>query len=104
MSMPKGHKAEKGYATVTDFPGALDYRAIAERMSDDGDQMNHSTARNVFLRAMKKLALTMHELYDLSVDESDLARTARDPEFQQGIYEAMVDMQDDRKDTRLEIC
>lgn len=93
MSMPKGHKAEKGYATVTDFPGALDYRAIAERMSDDGDQMNHSTARNVFLRAMKKLAQTMHELYDLPIEENDLSRTARDPEFQQGIYEAMIDMQ-----------
>ena len=92
MSMPKGHKAEKGYATVTDFPGALDYRAIAEKMSDDGAQMNHSTARNVFLRAMKKLAQSMHELYDLSIDENNLARTAKDPEFQQGIYEAMIDL------------
>lgn len=92
MSMPKGHKAEKGYATVTDFPGALDYRAIAEKMSDDGDQMNHSTARNVFLRAMKKLAQSMHELYDLSIDENNLVRTAKDPEFQQGIYEAMIDL------------
>ena len=104
MSMPKGHKAEKGYATVTDFPGALDYRAIAERMSDDGDQMNHSTARNVFLRAMKKLAFTMHELYDLSVDENDLARTARDPEFQQGIYEAMIDMRSEENNHTQEKC
>lgn len=93
MSMPKGYKAEKGYATVTDFPGSMDYRAIAERMSDDGDQMNHSTARNVFLRAMKKLAHSMHKMYDLEVEEEALAHTARDPEFQQGIYEAMTDMQ-----------
>lgn len=98
MSMPKGHKAEKGYATVTDFPGALDYRAIAEKMSDAGDQMNHSTARNVFLRAMKKLAQTMHQHYDLSIEDGDLAHTARDPEFQQGIYEAMIDMHDEVKE------
>ena len=95
MSMPKGYKTEKGYATVTDFPGALDYRAIAEKMSDDGDQMNHSTARNVFLRAMKKLAQTMHTHYDLSIEDGDLGHTARDPEFQQGIYEAMIDMHDE---------
>ena len=74
MSMPKGYKTEKGYATVTDFPGALDYRAIAEKMSDDGDPMNHSTARNVFLRAMKKLAQTMHAHYGLSNEEGDLQR------------------------------
>ena len=91
MSMPKGFKSNNGYATVTDFPGALDYRAIAEKMSNAGDKMNHSTARNVFLRAMKKLAHTMHDLYSLSVDESDLDRTARDPEFQHGIYDAMID-------------
>ena len=92
MSMPKGFKSDKGYATVTDFPGSLDYRAIAERMSESGDKMNHSTARNVFLRAMKKMAYAMHDLYDLSVDDPDLDRTARDPDFQHGLYEAMVDI------------
>lgn len=104
MSMPRGHKAEKGYATVTDFPGALDYRAIAEKMSDDGDQMNHSTARNVFLRAMKKLAQSMHELYALDVEDESLAKTARDPEFQQGIYEAMIDMRSEENNRAQEKC
>ena len=90
MSMPKGHKTEKGYATVTEFPGALDYRAISERMSADGDKMNHSTARNVFLRAMRKLAHSMHELYDLEMSEEALDRTARDPDFQGGVYDVMT--------------
>lgn len=89
--MPKGFKSEKGYATVTNFPGALDYRAIAERMSDDGDTMNHSTARNVFLRAMKKLASSMHTLYDLEMSEEALDRTAKDPDFQGGVYDVMSD-------------
>lgn len=93
--MPKGFKSEKGYATVTNFPGALDYRAIAERMSDDGDTMNHSTARNVFLRAMKKLASSMHTLYDLDLTEEALERTVKDPDFQEGVYDVMMDSNQD---------
>lgn len=93
--MPKGFKAEKGYATVTNFPGALDYRAIAERMSEDGDTMNHSTARNVFLRAMKKLASSMHTLYDLDLTEEALERTVKDPDFQEGVYDVMMDSNQD---------
>ena len=51
MSMPKGYKVEHGYATVGD---GLGYREIAEKMTETGDKMNHSTARNVFLSAMSK--------------------------------------------------
>lgn len=94
--MPKGFKSDKGYATVTDFPGALDYRAIAERMTSDGDKMNHSTARNVFLRAMTKLAASMHSHYNLEMDEKLLDRSAKDPEFQSGIYDFMMDMSEER--------
>lgn len=98
--MPKGFKADKGYATVTDFPGALDYRAIAEKMTSDGDKMNHSTARNVFLRAMVKLATSMHSLYNLDMDEELIDRSAKDPEFQSGIYDFMIDLSEARGATR----
>ena len=60
MSMPKGHKSENGYATVTSIEGAKDYRTIANQMTDEGHKMNHATARNVFLRAMKKIAEPLH--------------------------------------------
>ena len=55
MGMPKGHKSENGYATVTGTSG-FGYREIAEKMTSDGLKMNHATARNYFLRAMKKIA------------------------------------------------
>ena len=94
--MPKGFKSSKGYATVAEFPGSLDYRAISERMSRDGDKMNHSTARNVFLRAMSKLAANMHDLYGLDMDEKSIDRSAKDPEFQSGVYDLMVDLAEGR--------
>ena len=34
MSMPKGLKIERGYATVTET-GGMGYREIAEKMSDE---------------------------------------------------------------------
>ena len=56
MSMPKGYKAQHGYATVNTTLGGLGYREIAEKMTEEGNKMNHSTARNVFLSAMSKFA------------------------------------------------
>ena len=44
MSMPKGHKSENGYATVTSIEGAKDYRTIADHMTGEGHKMNHATA------------------------------------------------------------
>ena len=89
MGMPKGFKSEKGYATVSKVEGGMDYRKIAEHMTTSGDKMNHSTARNVFLRAMKKLAVPLHRLYDMPVDDRSLNQTAKDPDFQSGIIDLL---------------
>ena len=87
MSMPKGHKSENGYATVTSIEGAKDYRTIAQQMTEEGHKMNHATARNVFLRAMKKIAEPLHNMYDMPVDEASIMRTAKDPRFQESVFE-----------------
>ena len=93
MSMPKGHKSENGYATVTTTFGGLDYRRIAEKMTDDGYKMNHATARNVFLKAMKKFAISMCAIHDID-DEICVSKTSRDPRFQEGITEIIRDIYD----------
>ena len=87
MSMPKGHKSENGYATVSGIENGLDYRSIAEIMSEDGYKMNHATARNIFLKAMKKLAKPIHELYDTEVTDDRIMKTAKDPRFQESMIE-----------------
>ena len=46
MSMPKGTKVNRGYATTKD---GLDYRRISEKLAEDGYKMNHATASSVRL-------------------------------------------------------
>ena len=85
MGMPQGFKSENGYATVTD--SGKGYREIAEYMTENGFKMNHSTARNVFLATMKKLAKEVCDLYSLEVSNDELTRVAADPRFQSGLYD-----------------
>jgi len=87
--MPRGFKAQNGYATVTDFPDGADYRTIAERMSSTGYKMNHATARNVFLGALRKIAKPVHKMHGLSERHEDLQVTAKDPRFQSGVAEIL---------------
>jgi hypothetical protein len=87
--MPKGFKAQHGYATVKEFAGGADYRTIAKKMSDNGYKMNHATARNVFLSALRKLAKSLHQAHDLPIGDSDLQKTAKDPRFQSGVAEIL---------------
>ena len=81
MSMPKGYKSESGYATVSSEDGCMGYREIAEAMTSNGDKMNHSTARNVFLRAMQKIAVPVCTSYG----GDDSKNLAQDPRFQECI-------------------
>ena len=86
MSMPKGHKMQNGYFTVSSV-GGMGFRQIAEEMTQSGDKMNQATARNVFLRALRKIAEPMvayHEDCNRSAED-----VAKDPRFQQAILDMM---------------
>jgi hypothetical protein len=91
MSMPKGHKSANGYATVSKEIGGLGYREIAEKMTAVGDKMNHSTARNVFLSAMRKLAKDACVVFDVEPNKENLKRISSDPRFQSGIIDILSD-------------
>ena len=88
MTMPKGFKSEHGYASAKEYAGS-DYRTIAENMTRDGFKMNHATARNVFLSALRKIAKPVHDLNGVSDDYDNLQRTAKDPRFQSGVAEIL---------------
>jgi len=92
MSMPKGHKSEHGYATVSGDSGGMDYRTIAEKMTDDGFKMNHATARNIFLRAMNKLAAPVCNMYLNDANDVKIDQAARDPRFQASMIELVSEM------------
>ena len=89
MPMPKGYKAEHGYATNKAFAGGEDYRTIACEMTSRGHKMNHATARNVFLSALRKIAKPVHKMNELSTSDDDLQKTAKDPRFQSGVADIL---------------
>lgn len=89
MSMPKGFKSEHGYATVKDYDGGADYRTIANTMTSSGYKMNHATARNIFLSALRKIAKPVHEMHGKSNTFESLQKTAKDPRFQSGVAEIL---------------
>ncbi len=86
MAMPKGHRMQQGYATVKD---GMDYRAISEIMSERGFKMNHATARNIFLRAMQKIAVSICQIYKLPLNNENISRIAKDPRFQCSIVDLL---------------
>lgn len=91
MSMPKGIKIERGYATVTDLAG-MDYRSIAEKMTEDGFKMNHATARNVFVKGLSKIAREVCVLYGQDCSPENLKSVAISPVFQNAIAEMITEI------------
>jgi hypothetical protein len=89
MPMPKDYKVKRGYATVDPSWGGLDFRRIAEEMTGEGDRMNHSTARNVFLSAMRTFA--ERAIIDTGgvPTEASVTQVSMHPMFQRGVAEIL---------------
>ena len=88
MPMPKGYKSTNGYATKNDLGGKT-YHQISDEMKTKGFKMNHSTARNVFVNSLEKIAKNVTDLYQLQLDNTELKRIAKDPRFQAAIMSFM---------------
>jgi hypothetical protein len=91
MTMPKGFKVENGYATAAEL-GGKSYHQIADIMSDRGFKMNHSTARNITVDSLKKLAQVVADFHDVKYTEKELIKIAKDPRFQSGICDIIKDL------------
>ena len=90
MSMPTGKTFDHGYGSKA--PEGIGYREIAEKMTDMGDKMNHSTARNVFLRAMTSIASHVAKNIASDLDNIDIDSIAKNPEFQASVAEILREM------------
>lgn len=77
-------KSVTSYATVTQDEG-VNYREIADMMTEIGYKMNHSSARNYVLRVMRKFAEEIVSSWDLEVSEHKLEKIVKSPQFQQAI-------------------
>jgi hypothetical protein len=94
MSMPTGSKFTNGYATVSSDFGGLEYRAIAERMAADGDEISVSTARNLVLRALEKIARELCTMQGVPAEklEAESKRVSLDPRFQESMASMLGDI------------
>lgn len=97
MSLVKGSKIERGYATAVE--DGVNYRNIAEEMTGMGHKMNHSSARNHVIRAMRRFVSGFAEQYDIEMDEKRIDRIARSPMFQEGMAELLEAERRGRDDT-----
>ena len=95
MAMPKGFKSENGYGTSKLFDG-MTYHEIADNMREAGFKMNHSTARNVFVNALIKVADEISDLYDLNLSDKELKSLAINPDFQDSVRGFMSEVECDR--------
>ena len=89
--MPKGFKVENGYATNAEL-GGKSYQQIANSMTDKGFKMNHSTARNIHVNGLVKIAKSVTDLHGLLLSEKDIIKIAKDPRFQIGICDIIKDI------------
>lgn len=96
MAVKKGSKFKDGYATVLEDEG-VNYREIADIMTDIGFTMNHSSARNYVLRVMTKFAKAFDEKWDLEMSEDKLNSIAASPGFQSAISDLLHNLEATRK-------
>ena len=90
MAMPKGFKSKNGYGTTKTL-GGKSYHEIADHMVGSGFKMNHSTARNVFVNSLIKIAEQVTSIYDMNLDKKQIKAIAINPEFQEAISDFMKD-------------
>jgi len=88
MSLQRGTHVERGYATVAEEEG-VNYREIADTMTELGFTMNHSSARNYVLRVMRKFASAVTQELGLELEERRLDEIAKRPSFQHGVADLL---------------
>lgn len=76
---------DKKYVTLAE---GTDFRKIATIMTEAGYQMNHATARNVLMTAMKKVIKSMSNSVGHELNEESLNRLLQSP----GVHKAFGDI------------
>lgn len=91
--MKKNKDSNSVYATVT-FDEGVNYREIAEMMTEIGFKMNHSSARNYVLRVMRKFAEALCDNWDIDLPDHKLDKVVKSPSFQKAICEILQKLEE----------
>jgi len=100
MALRRGTRVDRGYATVAEDEG-VNYREIADTMTELGFEMNHSSARNYVLRVMRKFAKAFTEDMSIDLDEKRIDEIAKDPGFQHGVADLLHVVEAQRRARRV---
>lgn len=76
---------QKKYVTVEE---GTDFRTIAKIMTNNGYKMNHATARNVLISAIKKLLNYSADQVGVKIPESEMKQLIKD----QAVHTALADV------------
>lgn len=95
MPVKKGSKFSK-YSTIK-FGEGVNYRDIADTMTELGYPMNHSSARNYIIRVMKKFVLEFAKRWDVDIGESKAHLIAKSMEFQQNVSDLLDEIEHHRR-------
>ena len=96
MALKQGSRIDRGYATVAQDDG-VNYREIAEVMTDLGFEMNHSSARNYILRVMRKFVVALCDAWSEEFDEDRIDEIAKDPNFQRAVADLLQTVEIQRR-------
>jgi hypothetical protein len=74
------------YVTVDD---GIDFRTISKIMSENGENMNHATARNILLSGLRKIAYQILISYNVPTTSENLDTMIKSQQFQDGIADLL---------------
>ena len=97
MALRRGTRVDRGYATVAEDEG-VNYREIADTMTELGFNMNHSSARNYVLRTMRKFVVAFADQWSIELTEEKIDEIAKNPNFQHGIADLLHVVEAERRD------
>lgn len=90
-------KKSSVYATVTHDEG-VNYREIAEVMTQIGFKMNHSSARNYVLRVMRKFADAIIDSWGIEIPEKRKDSIVKSHQFQKAVCDLLQALQKEESD------
>ena len=87
---------KRQYASVADDEG-VNYRDIAEVMTELGFHMNHSSARNYVVRIMRKMVVELAANADVTLSEKEIDIIAKSSCFQSNVADILHTIEADRR-------
>jgi hypothetical protein len=69
----------------------IDFRRIAKIMTDAGYQMNHATARNVLIFALRSLLDNLAEQFGIKITEERMTEMLRSQQLHDALSDVLIE-------------